>query len=124
MLDPISLSAVSAVTTVLGAVGSGMANEAGKWAWESTGGLVRRIAGREVPAPTTPGELDDVARMMAERFRQDPQLASSWAAFAARMNGGGHGAGGGAAFGAGRPSLPAPDTVLHRPQGGAEGPRP
>ncbi|MFI6948514.1 tetratricopeptide repeat protein [Streptomyces sp. NPDC050422] len=108
MLDPISLSAVSAVTTVLGAVGSGMANEAGKWAWESTGGFVRRIAGREVPAPTTPGELDDVARLMVDQFRRDPRLAASWTAFAARMNGGAHGAGGGAAFGAGRPSLPVP----------------
>ncbi|MFI6649416.1 tetratricopeptide repeat protein [Streptomyces sp. NPDC050529] len=108
MLDPISLSAVSAVTTVLGAVGSGMANEAGKWAWESTGGFVRRIAGREVPAPTTPDELDDVARMMADRFRNDPQLAASWSAFAARMNGGVRGTGGGAAFGSGRPSLPVP----------------
>lgn len=107
MLDPISLSAVSAVTTVLGAVGSGMANEAGKWAWESTGGFVRRIAGREVPAPTTPGELDDVARLMADRFRRDPALAASWTAFAARMSGGVPGAGRPVAFGSGQPSLPA-----------------
>jgi hypothetical protein len=47
MVDPISLGAIGAV---LGAVGSGMANEAGRWAWESAGGLVRRITGREVPA--------------------------------------------------------------------------
>ncbi|MGW0934174.1 tetratricopeptide repeat protein [Streptomyces sp. NPDC002666] len=107
MLDPISLSAVSAVTTVLGAVGSGMANEAGKWAWESTGGFVRRIASREVPAPTTPGELDAVARLMADRFRHDPALAASWTAFAARMGGGVPGAGRPVAFGSGQPSLPA-----------------
>jgi hypothetical protein len=43
MVDPISLGAIGAV---LAAVGSGMANEAGKRAWESAGGLVRRIAGR------------------------------------------------------------------------------
>jgi hypothetical protein len=66
MLDPISLGAIGAV---LGAVGAGMANEAGRWAWESAGGLVRRIAGREVAAPTTPGELDDVARLRVLRER-------------------------------------------------------
>lgn len=69
MLDPMSLTAVSAV---LGAVGSGMANEAGRWAWESTGGYVRRIVGREIPAPVAPGELDAVALMVSERLRQDP----------------------------------------------------
>ncbi|MGW1225919.1 tetratricopeptide repeat protein [Streptomyces sp. NPDC001515] len=84
MLDPISLSAV---TAVLGAVGSGMANEAGKWAWESTGGFVRRVTGREVAAPTTAGELDDVARMMAEGLRNNPALAAAWTTFAARIGG-------------------------------------
>ncbi|MFE6622572.1 tetratricopeptide repeat protein [Streptomyces sp. NPDC057740] len=79
MLDPISLGAIGAV---LGAVGSGMANEAGKWAWESAGGLVRRIAGREVAAPGTPGELDDVARLVHTRVQTDPQLADAWAQFA------------------------------------------
>ncbi|SDN32729.1 hypothetical protein SAMN04487981_104450 [Streptomyces sp. cf386] len=79
MVDPISLGAIAAV---LGAVGSGMANEAGKWAWETAGGLVRRIAGREVTAPTTPGELDDVARLVHERVRADPHLARSWDRFA------------------------------------------
>lgn len=82
MLDPTSVAAISAV---LGAVGSGMANEAGKWAWESTGAAVRRITGREVPAPVAPEERDDVARMVHERLRADPQLASSWTAFAARV---------------------------------------
>ncbi|MFI9168698.1 tetratricopeptide repeat protein [Streptomyces lincolnensis] len=79
MMDPVSLGAIGAV---LGAVGAGMANEAGKWAWESAGGLVRRIAGREVPAPSTPGQLDDVARLVHERVRDDPELARSWALFA------------------------------------------
>ncbi|MGW1407718.1 tetratricopeptide repeat protein [Streptomyces sp. NPDC002403] len=82
MLDPTSVAAISAV---LGAVGSGMANEAGKWAWESTGAAVRRITGREVPAPVAPEERDHVARMVHERLRADPQLASSWTAFAARV---------------------------------------
>ena len=79
MMDPISLGAIA---TVLGAVGSGMANEAGKWAWESAGGLVRRIAGREVTAPTTPGQLDDVARLVHDRVHDDPRLARAWAEFA------------------------------------------
>ncbi|GAA2423086.1 hypothetical protein GCM10010433_23730 [Streptomyces pulveraceus] len=82
MLDPTSVAAISAV---LGAVGSGMANEAGKWAWESTGGAVRRIVGREVPAPVAQDERDEVARMVHERIRSDPRLASSWTAFAARV---------------------------------------
>ncbi len=79
MLDPISLGAIGAV---LGAVGSGMANEAGRWAWESAGALVRRITGREVPAPTTAGQLDDVARLVHERVRDDPRLARAWTEFA------------------------------------------
>ncbi|WP_405889006.1 tetratricopeptide repeat protein [Streptomyces sp. NBC_01136] len=79
MLDPISLGAISAV---LGAVGSGMANEAGKWAWESTGGLVRRIAGREVAAPTNAEQMTAVARLVHERVHSDPQLAHAWTLFA------------------------------------------
>ncbi|MFD0024586.1 tetratricopeptide repeat protein [Streptomyces sp. NPDC058382] len=104
MLDPISLTAV---TAVLGAVGSGMANEAGKWAWESTGGFVRRIAGREVPAPTAPAELDAVARMMSERLHRDPRLASAWTAFASRVTSGAPGTGADFAPGTGQPALPA-----------------
>lgn len=104
MLDPISLTAV---TAVLGAVGSGMANEAGRWAWESTGGFVRRIAGREIPAPTAPDELDAVARMVSDRLRGDPRLAASWTAFASRVSGGGRGPGADFAPGTGQPGLPA-----------------
>ncbi|MFC9248750.1 tetratricopeptide repeat protein [Streptomyces sp. NPDC057136] len=83
MLEPMSLAAI---TAVLGAVGSGMANEAGKWAWESTGGFVRRIAGREVPAPGAPGDIDEVARLVHERVSGDPRLAASWERFAARVS--------------------------------------
>ncbi|AXG81299.1 tetratricopeptide repeat protein [Streptomyces paludis] len=79
MLDPMSLAAI---TAVLGAVGAGMANEAGKWAWESAGGLVRRIAGREVVAPAGPAELSAVARLVHEGVLRDPAFARAWAAFA------------------------------------------
>ncbi|WP_151481184.1 tetratricopeptide repeat protein [Streptomyces albicerus] len=79
MLEPMS---VAAVAGVLGAVGSGMANEAGKWAWESAGGLVRRIAGREVAAPGNPDEVAAVARVVSEGVRRDPQLARAWVEFA------------------------------------------
>lgn len=79
MLDPISLAAISGV---LGAVGSGMANEAGRWAWESTGGLVRRIAGREVAAPTNAEQMTAVARLVHEGVHSDPQLAHAWTLFA------------------------------------------
>ncbi|MFK0315649.1 tetratricopeptide repeat protein [Streptomyces sp. NPDC090231] len=104
MLDPMSLTAVSAV---LGAVGSGMANEAGRWAWESTGGYVRRIVGREIPAPVAPGELDAVALMVSERLRQDPRLASSWTAFANRVSGPGRGTAADFTPRARQPGLPA-----------------
>uniref|UniRef100_A0AAU2UYN9 Tetratricopeptide repeat protein n=1 Tax=Streptomyces sp. NBC_00003 TaxID=2903608 RepID=A0AAU2UYN9_9ACTN len=79
MLDPTSAAAVAAV---LGAVGSGLANEAGKAAWESAGGLVRRIVGREVLAPRGRDELDGVARQVHDALRQDPALARAWTAFA------------------------------------------
>ncbi|MFC7260426.1 hypothetical protein [Streptomyces lutosisoli] len=102
MLDPISLAAI---TTVLGTVGMGMANEAGKWAWESAGGLVRRIAGREVAAPTTAEQLTAVAQLVHERVRSDPQLAHAWSLFAqgVRMSGADAGIG----SRSGRPRLPA-----------------
>ncbi len=73
---------MGAIGAVLGAVGSGMANEAGRWAWESAGGVVRRIAGREVVAPTTPGQLTEVAHLVHDRVRSDPQLARAWTLFA------------------------------------------
>ncbi|MFI5755090.1 tetratricopeptide repeat protein [Streptomyces sp. NPDC051569] len=97
MLDPISLAAI---TAVLGTVGAGMANEAGKWAWESAGGLVRRIAGREVTAPTGPAELAAVARLVHDGVRHDPALAHAWTAFARTAPGPGRADA--------RPTLPAP----------------
>ncbi|MFJ6570733.1 tetratricopeptide repeat protein [Streptomyces sp. NPDC091292] len=86
MLDQVSLTAIA---TVLGAVGYGMANEAGRWAWESAGGLVRRIAGREVTAPTSADERDAVAREVLAGLQRQPQLAVAWAAFAQGIPGGG-----------------------------------
>ncbi|MFI7007784.1 tetratricopeptide repeat protein [Streptomyces sp. NPDC050145] len=65
---------VSAVVVVLGAVGSGMAGEAGKRAWEFTGNLVRRITGRDVPAPTTPDQVEQVARLIVEACADRPEL--------------------------------------------------
>ncbi|WP_128434361.1 tetratricopeptide repeat protein [Streptomyces cyaneus] len=79
MMDLLSVGAISAVLTT---VGTGFLGEAGKSAWVTAGGLVRRIAGREVAAPTTPGERDDVARLLHQRLHDDPQLARSWLSFA------------------------------------------
>ncbi|MEV6721617.1 tetratricopeptide repeat protein [Streptomyces xanthochromogenes] len=79
MLDPTSTAAIAAV---LGAVGSGLANEAGKAAWENAGGLVRRIVGREVRAPGGRVELDGIAQQVHDAVRHDPDLARAWTAFA------------------------------------------
>ncbi|KKD09778.1 tetratricopeptide repeat protein [Streptomyces sp. WM6386] len=79
MMDLISVGAISAVLTT---VWQGMGSEAGKSLWVSAGGLVRRIAGREVAAPATPAQLDGVARLVHERVREDPRLADSWLLFA------------------------------------------
>ncbi|MFE9294163.1 tetratricopeptide repeat protein [Streptomyces niveus] len=79
MLDPISLAAV---TAVLGAVGAGMANEVGKRGLETAGGLVRRIAGREVVAPADPDQTALVARIVYDGVHRDPALARAWQVFA------------------------------------------
>ncbi|MFJ5303692.1 tetratricopeptide repeat protein [Streptomyces sp. NPDC088350] len=79
VMDLLSTGAIGAV---FGAVGSGMASEAGKLAWESAGGMVRRLAGREVTAPATPDELDAIARMVHDRVHSDPELALVWTRFA------------------------------------------
>ncbi|NUP15272.1 MAG: tetratricopeptide repeat protein [Streptomyces sp.] len=79
MMDLLSVGAISGV---LAGVGTGFLGEAGKSAWVYAGGLVRRIAGREVAAPTTPGERDDVARLVHQRLREDPRLADAWLSFA------------------------------------------
>ncbi|MEU6173170.1 ATP-binding protein [Streptantibioticus parmotrematis] len=79
MVDPASLTAI---TTVLGAVGGGLANEAGKAAWESAGVLIRRIAGREVQAPTDADQRVAVARVVLDGICREPALAGAWQVFA------------------------------------------
>ncbi|WP_327400023.1 tetratricopeptide repeat protein [Streptomyces sp. NBC_01288] len=76
------LLSTGAIGAVFGAVGSGMAGEAGKLAWESAGGMVRRLAGREVTAPVTPDEVNAIARMVHDRVHGDPELALAWTRFA------------------------------------------
>lgn len=76
------LLSTGAIGAVFGAVGSGMAGEAGKLAWESAGGVVRRLAGREVTAPATPDEVNAIARMVHDRVHSDPELALAWTRFA------------------------------------------
>lgn len=54
-------------------------------------GLVRRIAGREVAAPTNAEQLAQVAQLVHERVQSDQQLARAWTLFAqgVRMPGAG-----------------------------------
>ncbi len=85
MVDPLSLSAV---TAFLGAAGAGMANEAGKRAWESVGGLVARVAGREVPAPVGQSGREGIAGLLVAEARRNADQARE---LAARMNSGGVG---------------------------------
>ncbi|AUG76413.1 hypothetical protein CFP65_1523 [Kitasatospora sp. MMS16-BH015] len=73
MLDPLS---VTAVTAFLTAAGTSMASEAGKLAMESVGGMVRRITGRETPAPTGAAERRAVAEVLVRAAGQDAGLAA------------------------------------------------
>ncbi|WBB58207.1 tetratricopeptide repeat protein [Streptomyces sp. WMMC500] len=82
MTDPVSLAAISGV---LGAIGMGMANEVGRAAWETTGALVRRAAGREVPAPRRSAEVARVAALLREGAERDPELARMWERFASTL---------------------------------------
>ncbi|KJK59496.1 tetratricopeptide repeat protein [Saccharothrix sp. ST-888] len=81
MVDPLSLSAV---TAFLGAAGAGMANEAGKRAWETVGGLVARAVGREVPAPAGAAEREAVAGLLMAAALRDPDQARALAAVMSR----------------------------------------
>ncbi|MFJ4096049.1 tetratricopeptide repeat protein [Kitasatospora sp. NPDC089913] len=85
-VDPLSLSMV---TAFLGAAGAGMANEAGKRAWETMGGLVARVVGREVPAPVGAAERESVAGLLvAEASRSPEQARALAAAMSGRSTGG------------------------------------
>ncbi|QKW17875.1 tetratricopeptide repeat protein [Kitasatospora sp. NA04385] len=85
MIDPLS---VTAVTGVLGAVGSAVAGEAGKWAWESVGNLAQRVTGRQVAAPAGAEEREAVARLLVEGARNDPAQARALAAWMSGLAGG------------------------------------
>ncbi len=85
VVDPLSLSAVTAVLT---AVGGGMAGEAGRAAMETAGGIVRRIVGREVPAPRDAGQREEVARLVTEALLRDPRHARAFALFGRSVAGG------------------------------------
>nr|WP_093864981.1 tetratricopeptide repeat protein [Streptomyces sp. TLI_053] len=76
------------VTAFLGAAGAGMANEAGKRAWETMGGLVARVVGREVPAPVGAAERESVAGLLVAEASRSPEQAR---ALAAAMSGRGTG---------------------------------
>ncbi|MFF7992352.1 tetratricopeptide repeat protein [Kitasatospora xanthocidica] len=76
-MDPLSLSMV---TAFLGAAGAGMANEAGKRAWETVGGLVARAAGREVPAPVGQADREFVAGLLVTEALRSPEQARALAA--------------------------------------------
>ncbi|MFC5662959.1 tetratricopeptide repeat protein [Kitasatospora misakiensis] len=90
-MDPLSLSMV---TAFLGAAGAGMANEAGKRAWETVGGLAARAVGREVPAPVGQAERESVAGLLVAAAASSPEQARALAAVM-----GGRGGGGAAAHG-------------------------
>ncbi|MER5636208.1 tetratricopeptide repeat protein [Kitasatospora sp. NPDC002227] len=84
MFDPLS---VTAVTAFLTAAGTSMASEAGKLAWESVGGVVRRVAGRETPAPTGEAERRAVAEVLVRAAGRDTALAAGLAALMSRRVG-------------------------------------
>jgi tetratricopeptide (TPR) repeat protein len=78
VIDPLS---VSAVTGFLGAVSAGMANESGRRLGEAVGGMVARVAGREVAAPVGQAEREAVARVLVAETRRNPgqaRVLGSW----------------------------------------------
>ncbi|GAB2747389.1 tetratricopeptide repeat protein [Kitasatospora kifunensis] len=101
MVDPLS---VSAVTGVLGAMSASVATEAGKAVYESFGGVVRRAFGREVAAPRGAKERAELAALIVQRVRQEPEQARALAQWM-----GAAGASGGS-FGQGAPALLPPSV--------------
>ncbi|MEV7773005.1 tetratricopeptide repeat protein [Kitasatospora sp. NPDC086791] len=77
------------MTAFLGAAGAGMANEAGKRAWETVGGLVARAVGREVPAPVGQSERESVAGLLVAEALRSPEQARALAAVMSRNGAGG-----------------------------------
>ncbi|MCB5908037.1 tetratricopeptide repeat protein [Streptomyces pinistramenti] len=76
MLDPTSTTAVMGL---LGTVTMSMATEAGKRAWESIGVLARRVAGREMPAPAGAEARGELAALLADGARRNPEHARALA---------------------------------------------
>ncbi|MFG2225270.1 tetratricopeptide repeat protein [Streptomyces sp. NPDC048644] len=76
MLDPTSTTAVMGL---LSTVTMSMATEAGKRAWETIGVLARRVAGREVPAPAGVEARGELAAILADGARQNPEYARALA---------------------------------------------
>ncbi|MBV7243135.1 tetratricopeptide repeat protein [Streptomyces sp. MW-W600-10] len=72
---------MAAIMAVLGAIGSGVASEAGKAAWDSAGVLVRRLIRWEVVAPVDLEEREALARLIYDSVRSDPEAARLWRAF-------------------------------------------
>jgi len=66
---------MSAVVTFLGSLNLSLGTEAGRSLWESAGVLARRCAGRAVPAPGGAQGREDVARLLSEGARRDPDRA-------------------------------------------------
>ncbi|MEW2544543.1 tetratricopeptide repeat protein [Streptomyces sp. NPDC047002] len=75
MLDLISTTAINAV---LGTIGSSMANEAGRWAWENVGALVRRTLGRDTPAPVDGAQTETLAVALHRALADNPGAARAW----------------------------------------------
>lgn len=83
MLELISLATVTAMLTT---VGAGLGNEAGRNAYLMIGGLARRIAGREVPAPERPADWEGLARLLYEGALRNPEHARGVAEVEAVVN--------------------------------------
>lgn len=71
----LELIPLATVTAMLGTVGAGLGNEAGRNAYLMIGGLARRIAGREVPAPERPADWERLARLLYEGALRNPDHA-------------------------------------------------
>lgn len=87
-MDPI---AVSALTTLLTSLVGGAAGEAGKSAWESLAGLVRRRFGHDSPAVQAieagrdPGEIGTLLAEAAEADSGFAEALAAWRDEAARV---------------------------------------
>ncbi|MCB5168885.1 ATP-binding protein, partial [Streptomyces bambusae] len=75
----LEIVALGALTGFLTAVGNGAAGEMGKQLLLSTGSLVRRATGREVPLPAGPDGWEAVAGQLHARLADDPRLAAECA---------------------------------------------